>query len=356
MTQKQKTAMIMAGGTGGHIFPGLALAQALQEHGWKVHWLGVPSGMEGKIVPEHGFAFEGVQFGGVRGKGFATKLMMPFRLLKALLQARKVMERVQPDVVIGFGGYITVPGGFAAWLSRVPLFIHEANAAAGTANKWLSRIASKVFTAFPNVLAQAQWVGNPLRKAFLEQPPPQTRFAGRFGALRLLVVGGSLGAKALNQIVPQALALLPVDQRPQVLHQSGATQIEELTQNYEKAQVQAELTPFIQDTASAYAQADLVLCRSGASTVTELAAVGVAAYFVPFPFAIDDHQTSNARYLVDAGAGWMTQQKDLSAEKLAAFLQSVDRKELLSRAQKAQSLAKVAAVQEMVNACEEVLA
>ena len=356
MTQVQKTALIMAGGTGGHIFPGLAVAEALREKGWNVHWLGVPTGMEGQIVPPKGFAFEGVQFGGVRGKGMATKLLMPLRLCKAIVQARRVMARVKPDVVIGFGGYITMPGGIAAWLSRVPVFVHEANAAAGTANKWLARIARKVFTAFPDVLPNAQWVGNPLRQAFLLQPAPQQRFAGRFGALRLLVVGGSLGAKALNDIVPQALALLPVAQRPQVLHQSGATQIEELTKNYEKSNVQAELTPFIEDTASAYAQADLVLCRSGASTVTELAAVGAAAYFVPFPYAIDDHQTSNARYLVDADAAWMTQQRDLSAQQLADFLSSIDRVQLLECAEKAQSLAKVTAVQDMVKACEEVAA
>lgn len=355
-THKQRTALVMAGGTGGHIFPGLAVAEALRAKGWQVHWLGVPTGMEGKLVPAQGFAFEGVQFGGVRGKGLMTKLQAPVRLLAAIGQARAVVQRVQPDVVLGFGGYITVPGGIAAALARVPLMLHEQNSVAGMANKVLARFARKVFTAFPNVLPGAVWVGNPLRAGFLQQMPAAERFAGRTGALRLLVVGGSLGAKALNDIVPQALGLLPPGQRPLVLHQSGAQQIEALTKNYQQAQVEAELTPFIEDTATAFAEADLVLCRAGASTVTEIAAVGAAACFVPFPYAVDDHQTTNARYLVDAGAAWLKQQSSLTAQDLAQFLAQVSRQELVQRAEKARSLAKLSAVEDMVQACEEVLA
>ncbi|SHE38591.1 UDP-N-acetylglucosamine-N-acetylmuramylpentapeptide N-acetylglucosamine transferase [Lampropedia hyalina DSM 16112] len=353
---RRKTALVMAGGTGGHIFPGLAVAEALRQQGWQVHWLGVPGGMEGKLVPERGFALEGVDFGGVRGKGLKTLLALPWRLGKALGQALGVVRRVRPDVVLGFGGYITMPGGLAALLTRTPLMLHEQNSVAGMANKLLARHARKVFTAFPSVLSRGEWVGNPLRAAFLQQPAPAARFAGRFGALRLLVVGGSLGAKALNELVPQSLALLPASQRPQVLHQSGASQIDALRENYQKAQVEAELTPFIEETAAAFAQADLVLCRAGASTVTEIAAVGAAACFVPFPFAVDDHQTTNARHLVDAGAAWLEPQAGLDAQRLAAFLQGLTRDVLLERASKAHTLAKPDAVQAITRACEEVLA
>ncbi|RMX04057.1 undecaprenyldiphospho-muramoylpentapeptide beta-N-acetylglucosaminyltransferase [Corticibacter populi] len=354
MTEQRKTALIMAGGTGGHIFPGLAVAEALREHGWQVHWLGVPGGMESRLVPERGFAFEGVQFGGVRGKGLRTLLAAPFKLVAAVRQALQVMRRVRPDVVLGFGGYITMPGGVAARLAGVPVLLHEQNSVAGLSNKLLARLARQTFTAFPGVMPGAAQVGNPLRAEFLQQAAPAQRFAGRFGALRLLVVGGSLGARALNTIVPQALALIPVNARPQVLHQSGAKQIDELQSNYEAAQVQAELTPFIQDTAAAFAQADLVLCRAGASTVTELAAVGAAAYFVPFPHAVDDHQTTNARYLVDAGAAWLEQQAELTPQALADFLQGLTREELLRRAEKAHALAQTGAVEAIVQACETV--
>ncbi len=255
-----------------------------------------------------GFPFETIDFSGVRGKGLLTLALLPLRLLKAFAQAWAVVRRVRPDVVIGLGGYISFPGGMMAALAGKPLILHEQNSVAGMANKVLANVASRVFCAFPNALPGAQWVGNPLRQAFLQQPPPAERFAGRSGPLRILVVGGSLGAKALNDTVPQALALIPPEQRPQVRHQSGAKQIQALRASYAAAGVQAELTPFIDDTASAYAQADLVICRAGASTVTELAAVGAAAIYVPFPHAVDDHQTTNARFVVDAGGGWVVQQ------------------------------------------------
>jgi UDP-N-acetylglucosamine--N-acetylmuramyl-(pentapeptide) pyrophosphoryl-undecaprenol N-acetylglucosamine transferase len=293
----QKCALVMAGGTGGHIFPGLAVAEALREAGWRVHWLGAPDSMESQLVPPRGFAFETVAFGGVRGKGLATLAFLPLKLLRAFWQSLQVVRRVQPDVVLGLGGYITFPGGMMASLWGKPLVLHEQNSVAGLANKVLAQVADRVFTAFPGVFKTGQWVGNPLRQAFTQQATPAERFAGRTGPLRVLVVGGSLGAKALNDIVPQALALMPEASRPQVIHQSGAKQIEALRANYAAAGVQAELTPFIDDTAAAFAHADLVICRAGASTVTELAAVGVAALFVPFPFAVDDHQTTNAQFL-----------------------------------------------------------
>jgi len=289
----------------------------------------------------------------VRGKGLLTLALLPLRLLKAFAQAWAVVRRVRPDVVIGLGGYISFPGGMMATLAGKPLILHEQNSVAGMANKVLANVASRVFCAFPNALPGAQWVGNPLRQAFLQQPPPAERFAGRSGPLRILVVGGSLGAKALNDTVPQALALIPPEQRPQVRHQSGAKQMQALQASYAAAGVQAELTPFIDDTASAYAQADLVICRAGASTVTELAAVGAAAIYVPFPHAVDDHQTTNARFVADAGGGWVVQQTALSPEKLAHMIQNMQRSTLLETAQKAKMMQKTEATAAVVAACQE---
>ena len=349
----QKTALIMAGGTGGHIFPGLAVAQALRARGWRVHWLGTPGSMESRIVPPQGFAFEAIDFSGVRGKGLTTLALLPLRLLRAFWQALAVVRRVRPDVVLGMGGYVTFPGGMMAVLAGKPLVLHEQNSVAGMANKVLAGVTDRIFTAFPSVLKKGQWVGNPLREAFLAQPEPAVRFAGRSGPLRLLVVGGSLGAKALNEIVPQALALIPAAERPQVTHQSGAAQIDALRAHYAAAGVQATLTPFIDDTASAFAHADVVVCRAGASTVTELAAVGAAAVFVPFPAAVDDHQTTNAQFLVQAGGGWLVQQRDLTPGGLAQMLQNMERSALVQRAQNAKKMQKTEATAAVVAACEE---
>ncbi|MCM3562581.1 undecaprenyldiphospho-muramoylpentapeptide beta-N-acetylglucosaminyltransferase [Hydrogenophaga intermedia] len=343
----------MAGGTGGHIFPGLAVAEALRARGWRVHWLGAPDSMESRLVPPRGFALETVQFGGLRGKGLLTKLLLPLNLLRAFWQSIQVVRRVKPDVLVGLGGYITFPGGMMGVLLGKPLVLHEQNSIAGLANKVLAEVADRRFSAFPNALAKAAWVGNPLREAFLKQPAPAERFAGRTGPLRLLVVGGSLGAQALNRIVPQALALIPEAQRPTVLHQSGEKQIDELRANYAAAGVAADCTPFIDDTASAYAHADLVIGRAGASTVTELAAVGAASLLVPFPAAVDDHQTHNARFLVDAGAAWLEAQAGLTPDKLAALLQGLDRAQLLTMAEKARSVAKTDATGAVVDACIE---
>jgi UDP-N-acetylglucosamine--N-acetylmuramyl-(pentapeptide) pyrophosphoryl-undecaprenol N-acetylglucosamine transferase len=352
----QKCALVMAGGTGGHIFPGLAVAEALREAGWRVHWLGAPDSMESQLVPPRGFAFEAVAFGGVRGKGLTTLAFLPLKLLRAFWQSLQVVRRVKPDVVLGLGGYITFPGGMMASLWGKPLVLHEQNSVAGLANKVLAQLADRVFTAFPGVFKTGQWVGNPLRRAFTEQATPAERFAGRSGPLRVLVVGGSLGAKALNDIVPQALALMPEATRPQVIHQSGAKQIEALRANYANTGVQAELTPFIDDTASAFAHADLVICRAGASTVTELAAVGVAALFVPFPFAVDDHQTTNAQFLVASGGGWLVPQAELTAQNLAERLTALSRDTLQDVAQKAHAQKKTNATREVVMACEELAA
>jgi UDP-N-acetylglucosamine--N-acetylmuramyl-(pentapeptide) pyrophosphoryl-undecaprenol N-acetylglucosamine transferase len=346
-------ALIMAGGTGGHIFPGLAVAEALRERGWRVHWLGAPGSMESRLVPPRGFALETIDFGGVRGKGLLTVALLPLRLLRAFWQSLQVVRRVKPDVVVGLGGYISFPGGMMGVLAGKPLVLHEQNSVAGLANKVLAGVADRVFTAFPNVFRKAEWVGNPLRTPFLQQAEPAERFAARSGPLRLLVVGGSLGAKALNDMVPQALALLPRQQQPQVTHQSGEKQIDALRANYIAAGIQAELTPFIDDTAQAFADADLIVCRSGASTVTEIAAVGAAALFVPFPSAVDDHQTSNARFLVDAGAAWLVPQTELTPQRLAQTLQTVQREQLLGMATQAKQMQKTEAVAAVVSACEQ---
>jgi UDP-N-acetylglucosamine--N-acetylmuramyl-(pentapeptide) pyrophosphoryl-undecaprenol N-acetylglucosamine transferase len=347
-----KTALVMAGGTGGHIFPGLAVAEALRERGWTVHWLGAPGSMESRLVPPRGFAFEPVDFSGVRGKGALTLALLPLRLQKAFWQSLRVVRRVKPDVILGLGGYITFPGGMMGVLAGKPLVLHEQNSRAGMANRVLAGVADRVFTAFPDVLAKAAWVGNPLRAGFLRQPPPQQRLGERSGPLRLLVVGGSLGAQALNEIVPRALALLPESHRPVVLHQSGEKQIDALRAHYAQAGVHAELTPFIEDTAQAFADADLIVCRAGASTVTEIAAVGAAAVYVPFPHAVDDHQTTNARFIVDAGGGWLVQQRDLAPQWLADLLGRVNRAELIAKASAAKAMEKTHATAEIVAACE----
>jgi len=354
-----RTALVMAGGTGGHIFPGLAVAQELRTRGWNVHWLGTPASMEAQIASQHGFTLETIIFSGVRGKGPATLALLPVRLVRACWQAWAVIRRVQPDVVIGMGGYVTFPGGLMAAMAGKPLLLHEQNAIAGMVNKILCGVADRVFTAFPKVLKRGQWIGNPLRIEFTQQAEPAERFSQRERTgerLRLLVVGGSLGAKALNETVPQALALLPPEKRPQVIHQSGAAHLENLREHYQRAGVQATVVPFIEDMAQAYAQTDMIVCRAGAGTVTEIAAVGAAAVFVPFPHAVDDHQSANARWLVAENAGWMLLQREFIPQKLADLLQNIDRSTLLRVAQQAKQMQKTHAVHAVVAACEELAA
>ena len=355
---RQRCALVMAGGTGGHIFPGLAVAEALRANGWRVHWLGgkgspARPSMESQLVPAQGFAFESIDFSGVRGKGPATLVLLPLRLLKAFWQSVQVIRRVKPDVVVGLGGYIAFPAGMMSVLLGKPLVLHEQNSVAGLVNRLLAKVADRVFTAFPHVLKNAEWVGNPLRPAFTRQMGPDVRFAHRHGPLKVLVIGGSLGATALNELVPKALALIPEAGRPHVTHQSGARQLEALRAHYQAAGVDGELTPFIEDTAQAFADADLIICRAGASTVTEIAAVGAAALFVPFPSAVDDHQTANARFLVAQGGGWLMQQHDLTPEKLAIMLQKTERPALVRSALQAKNMQKIDATAHLLNACEE---
>ena len=340
-SQIKKTALIMAGGTGGHIFPGLAVAQQLLAQGWQVHWVGAPNSMEARVTQQHHLPFAAVEFSGVRGKGLLRLLRLPVQLLRALRQSLAIMRRVQPAVVVGMGGYISFPAGVAARLCGIPIFLHEQNAIAGLSNRVLAYGARRIFTAFPQVFTQGIWVGNPLREAFTQQAQPNLRYMQRTGPLRILVMGGSLGAQALNTVLPQALALLAPEQRPIVIHQSGEKQIAGLQSNYAQAGVTATLLPFIDDVAGEMAKADLLICRAGASTVCEIAAVGVAAIFVPFPFAVDDHQTANARYLSDAGAAWLCPQTALNPQDLAAQIQALTRAQLQQMAERAKAQEKL---------------
>ncbi|NMG64940.1 undecaprenyldiphospho-muramoylpentapeptide beta-N-acetylglucosaminyltransferase [Azoarcus indigens] len=351
-----KTLMVMAGGTGGHIFPGIAVAEALREKGWRIVWMGNPDGMEARIVPARGYDTAWVRFGALRGKGLVRKLLLPLNLLSGFWQALRELRRVKPDVVLGMGGYITFPGGMMAALAGRPLVLHEQNSVAGLANRVLAGVADRVLSGFPGVLKKAGWVGNPVRAEIAAVAAPEARFAGREGPLKVLVVGGSLGAAVLNETVPQALARLPQEQRPRVLHQAGEKQIEALRTAYAGAGVEGELRPFIDDMAAAYAEADLVICRAGALTVAELAAVGAASLLVPFPHAVDDHQSGNARFLADRGAAYLLPQTELNAERLAGILASLDRPRLLQMAVHARAQAKPRATEAVARICEELAA
>ena len=352
------TIMITTGGTGGHIFPGLAVAAELLARGARVFWLGTSDGMESRLVPKHGVDVEGVAFGSVRGKGVKRLLLGPYAIANACRQAWGVIARRAPGLVLGFGGFASFPGALMGVARNLPLVIHNLDARPGLANRVLRHGADRVLTGFPGVLGEGrdrrvEWVGNPLRAAIEALPPPQERYAGRSGPLRLLVVGGSLGALALNETLPRALALLPAAARPLVTHQSGEKHIDALRSNYAREGVEAECVAFIDDMASRYATADLVVCRSGATTVAELAAVGVASLLVPFPRAADDHQVDNAQQLAQRGAGEMWLQRDFTPQRLAAWLQALERPRLAAMAAAARDLRKAGATQRVADVCLE---
>lgn len=352
------TVMITTGGTGGHIFPGIAVAAELTRRGWHVFWLGTRDGMEASLVPRHGVDFEPIAFGSVRGKGLQRLLLGPFAILSACLQAWRVLARRRPSVVLGFGGFASFPGGLMAVARNTPLVIHNLDAKPGLANRVLRHGADRVLTGFPGVLGEGrdrrvEWVGNPLRADIVAVAPPEERFAGRSGPLSLLVVGGSLGAVALNECVPRALALLPPAQRPHVVHQAGEKHIDALRAEYARAGVQAQCVPFIDAMGAAYAQADLVIARSGATTVAELSAVGIGSVLVPYPHAADDHQVDNARQLASRDAAVLILQRDLSPQGLAEWLASVDRDKLLAMARAARALRKADAVARVADVCAE---
>jgi len=362
------TAIIMAGGTGGHVFPALSLADDLRAKGWRVVWLGTRAGIESRLVPEKGYLLETISMSGLRGKGMARVLSAPFMVLWACVQSLGVLLRHRPDVVVGFGGFAAFPGGLSAALLRRPLIIHEQNSIAGLTNRVLALFARRVLVGFPEAFGASsqnpfsrwlpkprhvEWVGNPVRESITALAPPAQRYAGRSGALRILVLGGSQGARALNTLIPQALGLIPAQSRPMVVHQGGARMQEELVQAYAQYGVAADLRPFIDDMAQAYRECDVVICRSGALTIAELAAAGVASILVPFPSAVDDHQTANARFLEQGGAAWLIPQKQLQAADLAQRLQSLTRAGLQAMAQAARALAKPDATAQAANICLE---
>lgn len=346
----------MAGGTGGHVFPGLAVADEMRGRGWTVVWMGARGGMEARLVPERGYAVEWIRAAALRGKGIAAMLMLPLNLLIGFWQSARAIFRIRPDVVLGMGGYVAFPGGMMASLFARPLAVHEQNAIAGLVNRVLAGVADKAMVAFPDALKNAEWTGNPVRTDIAALAAPATRYPARNGPLRLLVVGGSLGAQALNEAVPQALGLMAEAERPSVTHQAGEKHLNALRLNYSNANVKGELVAFIDDMARYYAEADLVICRAGAMTVSELAAGGIASVLVPFPYAVDDHQTANARFLADQGAAVLLPQKELTPEKLSALLLSLDRKKLLEMASKARALGKPEAAQVVADRCVELAA
>ena len=343
----------MAGGTGGHIFPALAVADVLRAEGWNITWMGAPNSMEAELVPKHGYEMAWVRFSGLRGKGIVRKLMLPFNLLIALWQSAVIMFRYRPDVVLGMGGYITFPGGVMAALLRRPLVIHEQNSVAGMSNKALAKLSSRVLSGFPDVLTRAQWCGNPVRDSIAALPEPQQRYSKRSGVLNVLVLGGSLGAKAINECLPQALFCMPQEMEPKVIHQSGKKNFVDVQELYVGAGIAAEVKPFLDDMAQYYAWADVVICRAGALTVAELAAAGVASILVPFPYAVDDHQTANARFLSEKGAAILVPQSELTPRHLAGLLQDMTRDKALKMAQIARAQAQPAAAQCVAKVCKE---
>tara|TARA_R110001592_G_scaffold61901_1_gene189166 strand:- start:79 stop:1137 length:1059 start_codon:yes stop_codon:yes gene_type:complete len=348
--------MVMAGGTGGHVFPALAVAHVLRARDIAVCWLGTRRGIEAELVPVNRFPIRYIEVAGLRGKRWHKLISAPWQLLRALSQAIAVLRSERPDVVLGFGGFASGPGGLAAKLLGIPLVIHEQNAVAGTTNRLLAKVANRVLSAFPYALPDAVWTGNPVRSEIAALGAPQQRIALSDRPRHLLVLGGSLGALAINQILPAALVLLPEAQRPVVRHQCGRDHVDATAAAYEQQGVNAEIEPFIKDMAEAYGWADMVVCRAGALTVSELASAGIGAILIPYPHAIDDHQTGNGQWLVAEGAADMIQQQDLTAEKLASLLTDwlADAGQLQQRALNARKLARPDVAETMAEICEEV--
>lgn len=344
-----KRIVIMAGGTGGHIFPALAVAQFLQTQGWQVSWLGTKAGLESRVIPEAGIEIDWLSVSGLRGKGIFSKVSAIFKLAKSCAEARQILKQRKPDVVLGMGGFVAAPGGLMAKMLKIPLIIHEQNRVVGTTNRLLAKIATKVLQGFPNSFApkfNAICTGNPLRKSFVDAIKKQTNSNNE--VLKILIVGGSQGAKALNENVPNAIVLLK--KVVQVRHQTGAAMQNEVAEIYKKLNLNAEVSAFIDDMAAAYSWADLIICRAGAMTVSEVAAMGIPAIFIPLPSAIDDHQTANAKYLTEAGAAILLKQRDLTAENLAQQIETLC-ENLTQRQEIAKSLAYLNATETVANFC-----
>jgi UDP-N-acetylglucosamine--N-acetylmuramyl-(pentapeptide) pyrophosphoryl-undecaprenol N-acetylglucosamine transferase len=349
-----KTILVMAGGTGGHIFPALAVADRLRDEGWRVIWLGNPGSMEDRLVPQHGYEIIHIRFSALRGKGLLRKLLLPFNLLSGFWQAAAALRKARPAVVLGMGGYVAFPGGVMAALMGIPFVVHEQNSIPGLTNRVQAFLARRVLTGFPDALRKGVWVGNPVREASACVTPLFERLPKTDGTpLSVLVVGGSLGAQALNERIPEGLALLPPENRPQVVHQSGERHLEALRQRYAETGVAAHCVSFIEDMAGAYEWADLVICRAGALTIAELTAAGVPAVLVPFPLAVDDHQTANARFLASAGGAFLLPQAELTPEAIAR-IGNYGRGQLSEMAEKAHALARPQAAREVAGICKEV--
>ena len=357
MTATTKTLLVMAGGTGGHVYPAMAVADHLQAKGWNIVWLCTVGGMENRLLANKNYQKAMMTMRGVRGKGLMGWLLLPIKLSLALAQAYSAIAKFKPNLVLGMGGFAAFPGGLMAYVMRKPLLIHEQNSVAGLTNKTLSHFANRVLSAFPAAFGtKATLVGNPVRTEITQVAAPEARMQTRSGPLRLLVVGGSLGAQALNQVLPTALATISIAQRPQVVHQAGEKHINALKAHYEQTGVKAEATAYIEDMAAMYSWADVVICRAGALTIAELSAAGVASVLVPFPYAVDDHQTSNARYLADADAAILVSQSTFTADKLAGLIQNLSREQCLSMAIKARALGKPEATASVANICMELAA
>lgn len=356
------TALMMAGGTGGHIFPAMAVADELRDQGVHVAWMGSVNGLENTLVPAAGYPLTTLHISGLRGNGLIGWLKAPLKLFKAIREAKEAINTIKPDVVIGFGGFAAGPGGFVAWMNKIPLVIHEQNSIPGLTNSLLAKVATRVLTGFDDAFAgkvsndKTLWVGNPVRTELLEQKPPIERFENRDGKLRLLVLGGSLGARTLNQQLPAAVAMLPPELMLEIRHQCGKRHIADCEAAYNTANVQANILPFIKDMEAAYAWADLVVCRAGALTVAELAAVGVGAILVPFPYAVDDHQTHNSMHLEQVEAAIVLPEKVRMTEQLTLTLRELlrDRNKLAQMATAAYSVRKAVATQQIADVCLKV--
>ncbi len=359
---RTQSIVIAAGGTGGHVFPGLAVARLLKKEGYCVHWMGTLAGLEVEQVPKAGFIFHPISVRGLRGKGWVRRLTGFYQLVLATWQSVCLLRKIQPIGVLGLGGFVAGPVGFASWILNIPLVIHEQNAVAGMTNRLLAFFARRILTAFPAAFKRPAWLkkvqllGNPLREEILNTALPEQRWLSHEGALRLLIVGGSLGAQVLNEVLPKAVAQLPLEQRPTIIHQTGKNHWQTTEALYAQQGVSAQVKPFLADMAEVYAWADLVICRAGALTVSELAAVGVGAVLIPFPLAVDDHQTKNADFLVAAGAACMIPQRDLTPSLLAQCLSGAlsQRAYLLTMAQAARKLARLHATDEVTAAFLEV--
>jgi UDP-N-acetylglucosamine--N-acetylmuramyl-(pentapeptide) pyrophosphoryl-undecaprenol N-acetylglucosamine transferase len=351
-----KLLVVMAGGTGGHVYPGLAVARAMRDRGWRVSWLGTPNGMETKLVDPKEFAFKGIAFEGIVGRGLMPKLRLPLSLLRAVSEAKTHFRSIKPDAAIGMGGFPSVPGGLAAWRMKIPLAIHQSDAVAGAANKLLARFAQRLLTGFSSTFTERAEkrivTGNPIRREFAMQRTPRERFAARTQAINLLVMGGSRGSAALNKIVPEAIALIPHEMRPEVLHQAGANSADETRSLYERLGVGANVVEFIDESWNAMAATDLFIGRSGASTVSELAAIGVPSILVPYPHHSDQQQLHNARVLESVGAARIIEQSSLTAESLAQAIASLDRQTLTYMAERAITIAHPDATRKICDAIE----